>query len=334
MLLNNYYYFICIITIISWVATEKIHGTNFSFITNGADIKCARRNAILTKYDEFFNYQYILEQYKTKVFSLYSEMNSRNLIKGEMIIIYGELFGGIYPHPDVSRQNLRPIQFGVYYSPKYEFMAFDLFDGEDFLDFDVSQELAMIAKIPFTKPLIRGTYEEVAKYNSSFNSTIHSLLGYPEIPKTEQTQGNLAEGIVIKPVKNLRTSNGIRVIFKIRTQNFSERKKNPFKIAKHKAKTDPIKSGKHVTKDLLEFINVNRLTSILSKGDCKISLENSLEIAALLYDDAFKAYCRDENLKRKYDVLNMKAKKNVMKYGTINARNVVQDYFTNVLKLF
>ena len=39
-----------------WVATEKVHGTNFSFIHNGSAFKCAKRTSLLENTDSFYNF--------------------------------------------------------------------------------------------------------------------------------------------------------------------------------------------------------------------------------------------------------------------------------------
>ena len=41
-----------------------------------------------------------------------------------IIIIYGELFGGIYP--DINT-GFKPVQKGIYYSPSIHFIAFDIY---------------------------------------------------------------------------------------------------------------------------------------------------------------------------------------------------------------
>jgi len=41
--------------------------------------------------------------------------------------VYGELYGGAYPHPSVfAVPDLIPVQRGVWYSPQLSFLAFDL----------------------------------------------------------------------------------------------------------------------------------------------------------------------------------------------------------------
>lgn len=44
-----------------------------------------------------------------------------------LITVYGELFGGHYPHDSVSPvSGLKPVQTGIYYSPSLEFFVFDI----------------------------------------------------------------------------------------------------------------------------------------------------------------------------------------------------------------
>ena len=76
----------------------------------------------------------------------------------------------------------------------------------------------------YSRPLIMGTMEEVFNYKLGFVSTIPALFGLPPI------DGNLAEGIVIKPLKDstLMTHKGPkRLIFKQKIEKFSERRALP-----------------------------------------------------------------------------------------------------------
>lgn len=45
-----------------------------------------------------------------------------------IVKVYGELFGGCYPHKDVtpSKNKVKRIQKGVWYSPYVRFYAFDI----------------------------------------------------------------------------------------------------------------------------------------------------------------------------------------------------------------
>lgn len=54
-----------------WVAMEKIHGSNFSFITDGHTIACSRRNSLLAEHETFYNFQVVREKYSRIQFSNY-----------------------------------------------------------------------------------------------------------------------------------------------------------------------------------------------------------------------------------------------------------------------
>ncbi|KAF0528621.1 RNA ligase [Gigaspora margarita] len=301
-----------------WIATEKIHGANFSFYTNGHEIKCARRNGFLDPNEDFYNFQSIRTKYTSQVLSLHKLMLSKNLIKGEMIIIYGELFGGKYPHPNIikdKKEILNPVQ--------YEFMAFDLFDGVDLLDFDIMEELLNISDIPYLKPLIKDNYRNVIKFNPNFTTTIPKLLGYPT-PLPSPFDENMAEGIVIKPVKNTRTSKGIRVILKIKTLDFEERKKNPEKSNK-KRKILPVD---RVRMNLNEFINKNRLSSVISKLKTK-DKNDEMKLVNFLYEDAMKDFMKDEELKEKFLKLSDNNKEKVRRSGVCKANQVINEHLNS-----
>ncbi|KAF0478683.1 RNA ligase [Gigaspora margarita] len=289
-----------------WIATEKIDGVNFSFHTNGHEIKCARRNDFLEPNEKFNDYQSILEKYKTKVLSFYKLMQSKNLIKGEMIVIYGELFGGK--------------KTGVYYSPKKDFMIFDVFDGLDLIDFDIMEELLNEIDL---QPLIRDNYQNIIKYNPKFITTIPNLLGCSP-PSYE----NIAEGIVIKPVKNIRTSRGDRVIIKIKPPEFEERTKNPEKSNK---KSNKEKTPIDIVKtNLFEFINKNRLNSVISKLGTE-DKNDEMKLANLLYDDAMVDFMKDEELKTKFLELPDNKKEIVKRAGVSKSSHVIKEHLKSLL---
>ncbi|CAG8606874.1 15263_t:CDS:2 [Cetraspora pellucida] len=310
-----------------WIATEKIHGANFSFFTNGHEIKCARRNGFIAPDEDFYNYQSMLAKYTLQILSLHKLMLSKNLIRGEMIIIYGELFGGKYPHPDITKdvkEKSYPIQRGVFYSPKIEFIAFDLFDGVDLLDFDIMKELLKVSDIPYLKPLIKDSYKNVIQFDPNFTTTIPKLLGYPT-PLPPPFDKNMAEGIVIKPAKNIRTSKRHRVILKIKASDFDERKKNPDKSNKKRRVT----SFDKIIMDLSEFINMNRLNSVISKQNTK-DKNDEMKMVELLYEDAMKDFMKDEQLKKKFLKLSDNIKEKVKKNGISKANQVVNKHLMSL----
>ena len=106
---------------------EKVDGANVSFLCDDLEVRMARRTAILDPLEPFFGYQQVLERYSGHVYHIYNRLR---LSYPEMtsIAVYGELFGGDYPHPDVAPDPLGwPVQKGIWYAPGHDFYAFDLY---------------------------------------------------------------------------------------------------------------------------------------------------------------------------------------------------------------
>ena len=106
-----------------WVVTEKVHGANFSFSWEGGTLGFAKRKAQLSIHDQFFAFQRLLPLLEQDLRRLFHSLESE-LGEGT-IVLYGELFGGHYPH-----QNIEPVaaveavQTGVWYAPDIHFYAF------------------------------------------------------------------------------------------------------------------------------------------------------------------------------------------------------------------
>jgi len=121
------------------VVTEKVHGANFSvlaFRASGA-VEFAKRTAVLAPADDFFGCR---SAGVTAV--LRPAARAAAAAVGADVAIFGELFGGLYPHEAVAPvQGLQPVQRGVYYAPTVQFCAFDvqLLASGRFLDFDDAQ---------------------------------------------------------------------------------------------------------------------------------------------------------------------------------------------------
>jgi Rnl2 family RNA ligase len=196
------------------------------------------------------------------------------------LTIYGELFGGAYPHPEVTPvAGLQPIQTGIYYTPNIEFCAFDLaISGPQlsstYLDYDQALSLLKDSRVPFIPPLLIGSYQEALHYPIEFSSTISTLFGLPSL-----SEDNKAEGVVIKPLKalTLSTPKGpIRPIFKRKIAAFAE------DMRFHQAQkwSLPATTLSPGTLDLLKWeafnqLTENRLRSAISKIGYRGSREPS-----------------------------------------------------------
>ena len=207
-----------------WVITEKVHGSNFSFVYNVAEnkMKYAKRNGLIANDEHFFNYQAILPETEPKIMYIVHNIlaenddkkDNKNISKNiKKIIVFGELFGGVYPN---MKTKFKQVQAGIYYSPNIHFIAFDIYIEYDnsnisnYLDFATSIQYFKNANLLYVEPLaIFPSYEKACFYKLGFNTTIPAKLGLPELSV------NKAEGIVIRSMTD-------RFIIKKKIQEFSE----------------------------------------------------------------------------------------------------------------
>ncbi len=210
---------------VDWVVTEKIHGANFSFILEGDVLKYAKRKDFLRWTDDFFGFQLVAERLDTAVMQLFERIRRDHPFY--TATIYGELYGGHYPHPEVAADaRVQAIQTGIHYSPTIEYCAFDIAiargaDGSNrcYLDYAQAQVYFEECGFPFAQPLLVGKLNRALFFDPRFDSLIPGSLGLPAITP------NLVEGIVLKPNRNIvvQTSKGeMRPILKIKNKEFAE----------------------------------------------------------------------------------------------------------------
>jgi Rnl2 family RNA ligase len=207
-----------------WVVTEKIHGANFALLSDGQTVRCAKRKAMLAEGEDFFGHTAMLPRLIPAVLRLHAQVRTLHP-DAVHVTLYGELFGGVYPHPDVAPiPGVQAVQTGVYYSPRIEFCAFDLAredaQGErHYLDYDVLLKLCEAEGVLAARPLFIGSYEEALEFPAGFESHVPGWLGLPPLP------GNLAEGVVLKPLKDLWVPSGkgrVRPVLKHKIAQFAE----------------------------------------------------------------------------------------------------------------
>jgi len=246
-----------------WVVTTKIHGSNFSVFMPNGDWKFSRRTAWLKDDESFFNYQRAIERHKEKLETLRAlVLNEFGLDESYDVQVYGELFGGAYPHPDVDRiPNVAKVQDKVWFCPDVDFFPFDIYvrkeEEKNFpLDHDVFERLVQFSGFEvYAKALFTGTFQECLDYPNDYPDPIHKLYGLPEI------EGNICEGNVLKPVKACCEPSGSRVILKTKNDKFTERERVP----KDKSPIVPAsEEAKRVIQIADEYITENRLRNVLS----------------------------------------------------------------------
>ena len=300
---------------LQWVVTEKIHGANFCFVVTADDVLCAKRKAILEADDDFFGYLRVKARLKEKVHQLFARLKEEKESLTQLLI-YGELFGGSYPHDDVPAiAELEAVQTGIYYSPELEFSVFDMaWDADwqststanklstsaanqhltsggkvEFLDFEKTLELCKQSELFSAKPLLKGTFRECLAFELGFDSTIPEQLGLPPliIP-------NLAEGVVIRPLTNVtvRTNKGPRrPLLKRKIPKFSEDAR--YKGSQKRERKNYVAPMDIIEWRMLELLTEQRLDNVLSKIG-KLTDENLPEVNRALVDDIWEELALSE----------------------------------------
>ncbi|MBV8252373.1 MAG: hypothetical protein JO154_07170 [Chitinophaga sp.] len=265
---------------LKWVVTEKIHGANFSFVYEQRQLRYAKRKDYLKWSDDFFGFQVVAAAMEERIIHLFEALQQD--IPAHRYIIYGELFGGKYPHPAVAPDTqVQAIQTGVYYSPTIQFCAFDIAietteeGSKRYLDYDIAVGYFERFDIFYAKILFSGKWNEALNFNTRIDSRVPAQLQLPELSP------NLMEGIVIKPLSHSSlTTLTTRPVIKLKNPEFDEEKK--FHEAEKWSYIPAVSSRAEELSFLVEamahYITKNRLDSALSKiGRLDFSNEKRLQ---------------------------------------------------------
>lgn len=285
-----------------WIVTTKIHGANFSFVftyEKGKDVtvQCAKRTGFVGG-DNFFGYQKLLTKFKDQIDNTIQRVKDvAELEKYDylQVTIYGEIFGGVYPHKDVPRLNAAAVQKEVFYSNDTEFLAFDerveyRKEGDEEICGEwihPKQYIKTLAGLgwPIVPVLEICSFEKALEYPNLFEDPIHKLYGLPTI------ENNPCEGVVIKPFDSVKyLHNSGRVIIKNKNEKFSEKK------AVHIPKFKPEESEQDIADkaSVAEFINEARLRNVLSKIGT-VEKGDFRKIQSAFVEDAREDYFKDKD---------------------------------------
>lgn len=270
---------------IVWNATEKIHGSNFSALSDGTTIKWGKRTSFLENKDmeSFYNSHYVREKYEEKIIQLYK------LLDVQYIKIYGEICGGNYN--DIKTSHNKPvkgIQKGVYYSPDIEFIIFDIMvcnnDIWSYLSMTNITECCDKVFLKSVKILHSGALNELLCLDPTFQTTIPSYFGLQNI------ENNFAEGYVFKPEYNYNYNDGSRIILKHKSPRFSEKNDKQIRIPTIKIVTEEIQT---IIDIIAMYVNINRINNVLSKH---VQMKNKNKLIGLIYKDVLKDAFKDMNI--------------------------------------
>lgn len=253
-------------TDVDWIATEKVHGANFSFETDGERVDYASRSQKLGNGADFHNARSTMPPYHPfvkKAFNIAKEMYTGL----DCLTVFGEYFGGYYPGEDVV-PGLKKIQGGVAYSPGHHFYAYDVsINRHTYLAFDECYKLLSNAGFPLVAaPLKRGSLRDVLSIDvEALETSIPAQLGHPPAARFRT-----AEGVVIRPSRELPYIGGQRrVILKKKAAAFWENTNQHTQAAKVANHSTSSSSGGDAVGALIEvardLINENRLRAVISK---------------------------------------------------------------------
>ncbi len=283
-----------------WVVEEKIHGANFSFWIDQEEIKVAKRSSFLNEEElrKFYRCNKVVQAHQDhcqRLFQVVTDWAERGeLGKVLLVVVYGELFGGWYPHPEVPKvPDVVPLQKEIFYSPDLGFCAFDVLirkeDGNKvFLDVDSRNTVLQQAGFLESRSLFRGTLDECLQHPNAFPTTIPRRLGLPEI------EGNVCEGVVIRPVEPLYFPRGGRVILKNKNEKFSERTKKKRKRGSQEGKMAWTSEQQELLQKLLEYHVRARFMSVMSKYGMIDENANIHRLLGEYVQDLMKDFAKDQ----------------------------------------
>lgn len=243
-----------------WIATEKVHGANFGIyvLNKGAQVRFAKRTTIMPETEPFFGYQCIAPQLKEQALKIRELVMQDVKQDPDTIIIYGELFGGKYLHPEVPRSSqsytLRGATRGVssvqkepfpQYTPNLAFYAYDikykvLADGAmRTMTFDEATNVfKRIPGLLYQRAIVRGHIDKCLAFNvETFLTTVPQWLGLSEY----YMKHNKAEGVVIRHAKRgLPEMEARTTMLKIKCTAFQEMKADRTQMTAPRAAKDPM----------------------------------------------------------------------------------------------
>jgi len=240
-----------------WIATEKLHGANFSFWCDGTEVKVASRTQFVD--GTFYNCQAVINCYSQGILDWCQKKGVSDFV------VYGELFGG-------------NIQKEVKYGEK-DFAAFDVVIDGKVLDKHTAQSVVDDCGLFFVPIIKVGSFKECLELSNTFKSTLT-----PEDCKED----NISEGLVIEPLEPSWFANGSRVYFKNKTESFSEKNRQP----KEKQVFELSEEESDLLNELLKYSTEQRVSNVISKIG-QVTNKDFSKILGLTVQDMLEDFTKD-----------------------------------------
>lgn len=264
-----------------WVATEKIHGAQLVLGCDGRSVQVGKRKAWLADDEPFFGWQLLRGALVRAALDAFAFLRASAVTDyaPATVYVYGELFGGAYPHPETEAlPGLSPVQTGIWYAPGLAFAAFDVLvcrgaapehsdpPEPEFLSRTELEAVAEHAGLRTVPVLGRGTRRQLEALPVRYPTTVPEQLGLPALPD------NVAEGYVLVPDRRLPAK--ARPVVKHKIPEFDDLRFDA---------SVPFDPNRHLELDALErwtgaLVNPMRLASARSKvgEDPEVVVEEAL----------------------------------------------------------
>ena len=232
-------------------ALEKIHGTSAHVAWNSEsqEIKLFSGGEPMENFEQLFD----LDELKAKFIEVFQAKD---------VVIFGEAYGG-------KQQGMRAT-----YGNVLKFIVFDVKVNVMWLDVPVAHEVAESMGMEFVDYVRVPAELEALEAERDKPSTQAARNGVETKPKRE--------GIVARPLLELRRNNGDRVIVKFKQENFRETKtKRPIDIEKLKVLED----AKAIAK---EWVTEMRLQHVLDKLPEATSMASIREVIEAMVADVYR----------------------------------------------
>jgi len=224
---------------------------------------------------------------------------------------------------------VKAVQTGIYYSPNINFYAFDIafetHPNEELTYIDYNEALEIFHKVDLfcAEPLAITSYDEAIDFPIGFSSTLPARLKLPPLKSI-----NKAEGIVVKPLKNiyLDSKKGKqRLIIKIKIPEFSEIKFNEAEKWSE-TKNSGISQFDIIKYEIQSLITENRLNNAISKlgKPSKSDKEGLKALLQLYYNDIIESL--KETSAESWELLRSEEKSELQNFISLQAKLLILTY--------
>ncbi len=305
-----------------WCATNKIHGANYSFWYNGTDLQSAKRSGMMGDGGNFYGSYNVYNKYINNVREMYYYLQKQ--LTFDTMVVYGELFGGDYPHKEVPKDHTATkVQDGIFYCPHNDFYMFDvaLYTDDKLLLYLTKQGVKFAGyKFGFISfnDIRKGTFEEMIALDPIFEDMTYTKFNLPKI------EDNMSEGWVIAPMETKFFNGDSRVILKNKNPNFSEKKAKK----ERKPLKDLSPEAMNLLNEGISYVTANRLKNVLSHGH-DVGQKDFGKLMGLLIKDAFADFSKDFG--KQLNMIEKKEVKRINKGLNFEASNLIRKQFQNIV---